>query len=56
MLNSRQRTPFILLAFFGGSAAFITFKWRAVMKRSEEAKIAGTKEINYAVAPGRSGQ
>jgi len=56
ILNRRQRTPLLLLAFFGGSAAFITFKWRAVMQRSEEAKIAGTKDINYSVAPGRSGQ
>jgi hypothetical protein len=31
-------------------------KWRAVMQQTEAAKKAGSKEINYSVAPGRSGQ
>jgi hypothetical protein len=30
-------------------------KWRAVLARSEAAKRAGSKEINYSVATGRSG-
>lgn len=52
---SRRRTPLILMTIFGGSAFFIGLKWRAVMQRSEEAKRSGTKDINYSVAPGRSG-
>ncbi|KAH8593428.1 hypothetical protein B0O99DRAFT_627175 [Bisporella sp. PMI_857] len=51
----RRRTPLLLLTFLGGSAAFIGFKWRAVMQRSEAAKRASSKETNYAVVPGRSG-
>jgi hypothetical protein len=51
----RQRTPFLLLAFFGGGGLFVGLKWRAVMQRSEAAKKAGAKDVNYAVAPGRSG-
>lgn len=46
----------MVATFFGGAALFIGFKWRAVMARSEAAKRAGTKEINYSVAPGRSGK
>jgi hypothetical protein len=43
------------MAVFGGSAFFIGMKWRAVMARSEAAKKAGSKDINYSVATGRSG-
>lgn len=45
----------LLAALVGGSALFIGLKWRAVIARSEAAKVAGTKDVNYAVAPGRSG-
>jgi hypothetical protein len=45
----------MLMALFGGSAFFIGLKWRAVMQRSEAAKNAGAKDVNYSVAPGRSG-
>jgi hypothetical protein len=45
----------MLMALFGGSAFFIGLKWRAVMQRSEAAKKAGAKDVNYSVAPGRSG-
>lgn len=53
---SRSRNPVILAALVGGSALFIGLKWRAVLARSEAAKIAGSKDSNYAVAPGRSGK
>jgi hypothetical protein len=43
------------MALFGGSAFFIGLKWRAVMQRSEASKAASSKDINYSVAPGRSG-
>ncbi|KAG4437357.1 hypothetical protein IFR05_007163 [Cadophora sp. M221] len=55
---SRQRTPLLIATFFGGSAVFVALKWRAVFSRSEAAKRATTKtkDINYSVAPGRSGE
>ncbi|KAB8298215.1 hypothetical protein EYC80_001954 [Monilinia laxa] len=51
-LFSRQRL--ILGTFLGGGALFIGMKWKAVLQRSEAAKIAGSKQ-NFAVAAGRSG-
>lgn len=39
----------------GASALFLGLKWKAVLARSEAAKKASTKEINYSVAPNRSG-
>lgn len=55
MLFSRQRTP-LLLALFGGAGLFIGLKWRAVKQSSEAAKKAGTTDVNYSVATGRSGE
>ncbi len=54
--NRRQRVPLLIATFLGGTAAFVSFKFRAVMTRSEEVKKAtsGTK-ANYSVVPGRSG-
>jgi hypothetical protein len=46
----------VLAALFGGTALFVGMKWRAVIARSEAAKLAGTKDANYAVATGRSGK
>jgi hypothetical protein len=52
----RQRTPLLIGAFISASALFIGLKWRAVVQRSEAAKKAGQKDVNYSVAPGRSGE
>lgn len=52
----RQRNPLLLATFLGGSGLFIGLKWRAVVQRSEAAKKAGTTDVNYHVAPGRSGE
>ncbi|KAF8861756.1 hypothetical protein BDZ45DRAFT_671585 [Acephala macrosclerotiorum] len=51
----RSRTPWLIGTFVGAGALFIGLKWKAVLARSEAAKKAGTKEINYSVAPNRSG-
>ncbi|KAJ8060143.1 hypothetical protein OCU04_010492 [Sclerotinia nivalis] len=51
-LFSRQRL--ILGTLLGGGALFVSMKWKAVMQRSEAAKIAGSPR-NFAVAAGRSG-
>lgn len=52
----RQRNPLLLAAFIGGGGIYLGLKWRAVLQASEAAKKAGTKDINYSVAPGRSGK
>ncbi|CZT45317.1 uncharacterized protein RSE6_05615 [Rhynchosporium secalis] len=54
----RQRTPLLIATFFGGIAVFGALKWRAVFSRSESAKRATTrtKDINFSVDPGRSGE
>ncbi|PSS10887.1 hypothetical protein M430DRAFT_37048 [Amorphotheca resinae ATCC 22711] len=52
---AKQRTPLVIAACVGAGSVFIGLKWRAVMQRSEEAKRAAGKNINYTVAPGRSG-
>lgn len=51
----RGRTPWLIASFVGASALFLGLKWKAVLARSEAAKKASTKEINYSVAPNRSG-
>ncbi|KUJ06975.1 uncharacterized protein LY89DRAFT_743306 [Mollisia scopiformis] len=51
----RGRTPWLIGAVVGTGALFIGLKWKAVLARSEAAKKSGTKEINYSVAPNRSG-
>lgn len=50
-----SRTGLFVAAFVGAGALFIGLKWNAVLARSEAAKKASTKEINYSVAPNRSG-
>jgi hypothetical protein len=55
MMLSHRRRPFLFTALFGGSALFIGLRWRAVLQRSEAAKKAASKDVNYSVAPGRSG-
>ncbi|PQE16325.1 hypothetical protein CJF32_00006185 [Rutstroemia sp. NJR-2017a WRK4] len=50
-MTSRQRL--LLGSIFGGGSLFIAMKWKAVMQRSEAAKVAGARE-NYFVVPGRS--
>ncbi|KAI0994845.1 hypothetical protein K3495_g13337 [Podosphaera aphanis] len=52
---TRNRAPYIIASFLGLSTVFIGLKWRAVMRRSEDAKKATSKEINYFVVPSRSG-
>ncbi|KAM3080449.1 hypothetical protein ACMFMG_005403 [Clarireedia jacksonii] len=52
-MTSRQR--FLLGTIFGSGSLFIAMKWKAVMQRSEAAKVAGARE-NYFVVPGRSGE
>ncbi|PQE26617.1 hypothetical protein CJF31_00010567 [Rutstroemia sp. NJR-2017a BVV2] len=52
-MTSRQRL--LLGSIFGGGSLFIAMKWKAVMQRSEAAKVAGARE-NYFVVPGRSGK
>ena len=61
-INRKQRTPLLLATFVGGGALFIGLKWRAVLQKSEAAKLATTRtgsgkaDVNYSVDAGRSGK
>ncbi|RKF53970.1 hypothetical protein OnM2_100018 [Erysiphe neolycopersici] len=53
--NFPLRSPYVMAGLCGVSVIFIGLKWRAVMERSEAAKRATSKDINYFVVPSRSG-